>query len=54
MKTIILLITTLLMISGCSMTNSSISPETDKLFAQKEWQPVNKDKTIQKEIFYEK
>lgn len=54
MKTLTLLLTILFIVSGCSMTNTSISPETDKLFTQKEWQPVNTNKKIQKEIFYEK
>ena len=54
MKKLTLLIAALLALSGCSMTNASISPETDKLFTQKEWQPINTNKKIQKEIFYEK
>jgi len=54
MKTLTLITVALLALSGCSMTNASISPETDKLFTQKEWKPINTDKKIQKEIFYEK
>ena len=54
MKILIFITVALLALNGCSMRNASISPETDKLFTQKEWQPVNTDKKIQKEIFYEK
>ena len=54
MKTLTLLTTTLLLMTGCSMNNAMLTPETNQLFDQKEWQPVNKNNKIKEEIFYEK
>jgi len=53
MKTVILIASILLM-TGCSITNSALTPETNQLFDQNEWQPVNTNSKIKEEIFYEK
>jgi len=52
MKQITLLATALFFINGCA--GSTITPETDSLFTQKEWKAVNKNEKVKKEIFYAK
>lgn len=54
MKIFILITSTILLMTGCSMTNANLTPETNKLFDQQDWQPVNKDNTIKEELFYDK
>jgi len=53
MKHITLLAAALLLMNGCS-SNAMVTPETDRLFTQKEWKAVNTNDEAKKEIFYEK
>jgi len=53
MKYITLLAAALLMMNGCS-SSAMVTPETDRLFTQKEWKAVNTNDEAKKEIFYEK
>lgn len=54
MKILILITSTILLMTGCSMTGANLTPETNQLFDQQDWQPVNKDNNIKEELFYDK